>query len=102
MFQGRGGPIFEEESMSNLRLVVALIGCIALPVIAGQPEKFELLPAGEGMLAPPGFKVSLIAAEPLVNNPAAMTVAPDGRIFVCEDYVHAKVTPKCRGTPSTM
>ena len=67
--------------------------CLAMSAIPGvtaaELEKFALQPAGEGLLAPPGFQVSLVAADPLVKNPAAMCVAPDGRIFICEDYVHA-------------
>ena len=43
------------------------------------------------MQAPQDFKVSLVASEPMIANPAAMCVAPDGRIFVAEDYVHAEI-----------
>src|SRR5882762_3808342 len=32
----------------------------------------------------PGFRVELVAAEPLVRDPVAMTFDPDGRIWVCE------------------
>jgi mono/diheme cytochrome c family protein/glucose/arabinose dehydrogenase len=33
---------------------------------------------------PPGFKVSLVAAEPMVEEPIALTFDPDGRIYVVE------------------
>jgi glucose/arabinose dehydrogenase/mono/diheme cytochrome c family protein len=31
-----------------------------------------------------GFRIELVAAEPLVRDPVAMTFDPDGRIWVCE------------------
>src|SRR4029077_18959865 len=31
-----------------------------------------------------GYRVELVAAEPLVRDPVAMTFDPDGRIWVCE------------------
>lgn len=33
---------------------------------------------------PPGFRVELVASDPLVMDPVAMTVGPDGRIWVVE------------------
>lgn len=33
---------------------------------------------------PPGFRVELVASDPLVMDPVAMTIAPDGRIWVVE------------------
>jgi mono/diheme cytochrome c family protein/glucose/arabinose dehydrogenase len=32
----------------------------------------------------PGYRMELVAAEPLVRDPVAMTFDPDGRIWVCE------------------
>ena len=32
----------------------------------------------------PGYHVELVAAEPLVHDPVAMTFDPDGRLWVCE------------------
>src|SRR5262245_12093907 len=32
----------------------------------------------------PGFKAELAAADPLVGDPVAMTIGPDGRIWVVE------------------
>src|SRR5437660_8270065 len=32
----------------------------------------------------PGYRVELVAAEPLVADPVAMTFDPSGRIWVCE------------------
>jgi putative membrane-bound dehydrogenase-like protein len=38
---------------------------------------------------PTGFHVELVAADPLVHDPVAMTIAPDGRLWVVEmaDYM---------------
>ncbi len=32
----------------------------------------------------PGFRIELVAAEPLVHDPIALTFAPDGRLWVVE------------------
>jgi putative membrane-bound dehydrogenase-like protein len=40
---------------------------------------------GEVVKAPPGFKVSLFAAPPKVGYPVALSVAPDGAVFVAVD-----------------
>lgn len=74
--------------MQVLRLLLVL----SLSALhAADPAQFELKPAIEGLLAPDDLDISLVAKDPLVVNPAAMCVAPDGRIFVCEDFVHARV-----------
>mgnify|MGYP003580210558 CR=1 FL=1 len=33
---------------------------------------------------PPGFRIEVVAAEPLVLDPVAMSIGPDGRIWVVE------------------
>ena len=40
---------------------------------------------GEVVKAPPGFKVSLYAAPPRVGYPVALSVAPDGAVYVAVD-----------------
>ncbi len=40
---------------------------------------------GEIVKAPPGFKVSLFAAPPRVGYPVAVSVAPDGAVYVAVD-----------------
>lgn len=75
--------------MQALRLL--LLCCAGVTLFAAEPAPFELKPTIEGLLAPDDLDISLVAKDPLVVNPAAMCVAPDGRIFVCEDYVHARV-----------
>jgi putative membrane-bound dehydrogenase-like protein len=70
---------------------VSLTLLLSFSLLAAEPETFELKPAGHGLLAPEDLSIELLGQEPLINNPAAMCVAPDGRIFVCEDYGHARV-----------
>ncbi len=71
--------------------IAALLVFARWPLHTQSGRTSSLADAGEGVSAPPDFKVSLIASEPMIANPAAMTVAPDGRIFVAEDYVHAEI-----------
>src|SRR5947209_17696946 len=33
---------------------------------------------------PPGLRLELVASEPLVGDPVAMTIGPDGRLWVVE------------------
>jgi putative heme-binding domain-containing protein len=57
------------------------IGCLAFPGRA---------PGGAGddlPTCPPGWEVSVVAAAPRVLHPTAVACAPDGRAFVCEDYM---------------
>jgi putative membrane-bound dehydrogenase-like protein len=39
---------------------------------------------------PPGFKVSVFASEPDLNQPIAMTFDPRGRLWVAENYTYAE------------
>src|SRR4051794_22056283 len=45
------------------------------------------------MQLPPGFKVELVAAEPDVVNPTAMTFDERGRIWVCESFEYPRKEP---------
>ena len=57
------------------------IGCLAIvdgPVCAAGND----LPA-----CAPGWIVQVVAAAPRVLHPTAVACAPDGRVFVCEDYM---------------
>src|SRR5262245_49118252 len=40
--------------------------------------------------APTGFKVSLVASEPEVQNPIAITTDERGRLWVAENYTYAE------------
>src|SRR5215216_6995461 len=45
------------------------------------------------MQLPPGFKVDLVASEPDVVNPTAMTFDERGRIWICESLEYPRRTP---------
>jgi mono/diheme cytochrome c family protein len=47
------------------------------PVITGEE-------AVKSFRLPPGFRIELVASEPLVQNPVAMAFDPDGRLYVAE------------------
>lgn len=49
------------------------------------------------MTLPPGFKVTLFAAEPDVRQPIAMTIDDRGRLWVCEGYVYPQKQPPGKG-----
>lgn len=77
-----------------LPLVAALL---ALPFALGEDKKPADLPAElpkikplepanalKAFDVPPGFKVELVAAEPLLRSPVAMDFDENGRLFVAE------------------
>ena len=88
--------------------VAALIACCALAPIAQQiaaqsgdragekqappPEHLKAPPspalkpedALETLRVAPGFRVELVASDPLLFDPVAMTIGPDGRMWVVE------------------
>jgi quinoprotein glucose dehydrogenase len=45
---------------------------------------------------PPGFKAELFAAEPLLQNPVAFTIDPQGNFYVAETHRHSAVGPAFR------
>jgi putative membrane-bound dehydrogenase-like protein len=88
-------------------LAVSLRVCAFEPMAATGPlkEKLPRLPAVEPAKAEEsirslhGFHMELLAAEPLVTGPVAMTYDEDGRAYVCEmnDYPY---TDKAHHKPS--
>src|SRR4051812_36642224 len=52
------------------------------------------LPPAQDVLAkietPPGFKVTLFASEPDVQNPIAITTDDRGRLWIAENYTYAE------------
>ncbi len=73
--------------------VVAAFGPGGPPAAAGadnaSPVPNAPMPAPEAarrITVPPGFSVSLFAAEPDVVQPIAMTIDPRGRLWVVENY----------------
>ena len=49
------------------------------------PKPVDDRSIGEVVQAPPGFRVSLFAAPPRVSYPVALSVAPDGAVYVAVD-----------------
>jgi putative membrane-bound dehydrogenase-like protein len=50
--------------------------------------------AAAGFRVPEGFRVTVFAAEPDVQNPIAMAWDPRGRLWVAENYTYAEQTQK--------
>src|ERR1022692_2286848 len=75
-------------------LCVFIQATLALAAHAVEPLHFPSVPfvppseAGKTFEVLHGFQMQLIAAEPLVTSPVAITYDEDGRAFVCEmnDY----------------
>jgi glucose/arabinose dehydrogenase len=66
-----------KDSQSSGHLVSRFVLIFVIAVLALSTER--VVPAAT---VPPGFTDSLVAAG--LNSPTAMALAPDGRIFVCE------------------
>lgn len=73
---------------------------VAIPALADFPALYNSeqgqgkpMPAAEAaatMKLPPGFKASVFAQEPEVQNPIAMTWDARGRLWVAENYTYAE------------
>src|SRR4051812_44979171 len=83
------------------RFIVALV-CFTSLALAAEPvyelPKVKPLTTAEALKAfdvPPGFRIELVAAEPLVRSPVAMDFDENGRLYVVElrDY-NQFVNPK--------
>lgn len=94
-------------------LILAWLGAIVLDVPAQQsgPSTNRSLPyvgpaSGEAALAikrftaPPGLKVDLWAAEPMLANPVTFTFDEKGRAYVCETFRLAAGVDDIRGIMS--
>src|SRR5262252_8608957 len=58
-----------------------------------EPDPGNPMPAGEAaakMRLPPGFKATVFAAEPDVQNPIAMAWDACGRLWIAENYTYAE------------
>jgi putative membrane-bound dehydrogenase-like protein len=58
-----------------------------------EPARTSAMDASEAAASfrvPPGFRVSVFAAEPDVRNPVAMAWDPRGRLWVAENYTYAE------------
>lgn len=86
-----------------MRRVVALaaIPILASTLLAYEPE---IKPASDEALrvmakfrVPPGLKVELWAAEPMLANPVALAFDEHGRCYVAETFRHSQGVPDIRG-----
>jgi putative membrane-bound dehydrogenase-like protein len=62
-------------------------------IINTEPSKERLTPAAEALAkirVPEGFRVSLFAAEPDVQQPIAITTDERGRLWVAENYTYSE------------
>src|SRR5437667_12649671 len=62
-----------------------------------EPGQAKPMPAAEAaatMRLPPGFKATVFAAEPDVQNPIAMACDARGRLWVVENYTYAEGASK--------
>src|SRR5215471_7145561 len=62
-----------------------------------EPDKSGPMPAAEAaarMRLPPGFKATVFAAEPDVQNPIAMAWDARGRLWIAENYTYAEAGKK--------
>ncbi len=86
--------------------VLLAIAMISEPGFAGddfppprntEPATTGLIPAAEaaaGFRAPAGFRVSVFAAEPDVQNPIAMAWDRRGRLWIAENYTYSDATDR--------
>jgi putative membrane-bound dehydrogenase-like protein len=89
-----------------LNSVLAAIAMISLQAVAGddfpaprntEPSTTRPLSAVEaaaGFRAPAGFRVSVFAAEPDVQNPIAMAWDRRGRLWIAENYTYSDATDR--------
>src|SRR5207247_5569176 len=56
----------------------------------GQAKPMPAAEAAAAMRLPPGFKATVFAAEPDVQNPIAMAWDGRGRLWVAENYTYAE------------
>ena len=86
-------------------LATSLLCLLALPALADFPVPYNTepdtnsaaLPAAQvaaQMKLPPGFKATVFAAEPDVQNPIALAWDARGRLWVAENYTYAERTTK--------
>lgn len=89
--------------MKRLLLLLAGLGGLAMaraefpPPYNSEKEKSSPMPAIEAAArfrVPPGFRVSVFAAEPDVQNPIACNWDKKGRLWVAENYTYAERTQK--------
>src|SRR5438132_460661 len=72
-----------------MRMILLVLLCfVGLPLCAQDPPAMSPEASLKSIQVKPGFKVELMAAEPLVQDPISFAFAPDGKLWVVEmgDY----------------
>ena len=76
---------------------IVLVGILLSEVFPkpynSEPIDAEPMPAGRAaaaFTATEGFSVNVFAAEPVVQNPIAMTLGPSGELWIAENYTYAE------------
>ncbi len=82
-------------SLAAALLTASLAGAAEFPQLPNTERDMSipLMPAEEAaakMQVPPGFKVSVFASEPDVQNPIAMAWDGRGRLWIAENYTYAE------------
>ena len=91
--------------MLSPRACCLVLLLVATPALAQREHGFDnRKPSGQdywspeksvqGMKVPPGYEVTVFAAEPDVVNPVAFTIDEKGRVWVVECFEYPKRTPK--------
>ena len=83
-----------------LALLTLQVGSLAIAADHAFPDVYDTQDPGEGLTSPqtalqgitvpPGFHVSLFAAEPDVRQPIALAMDDRGRLWVAENYTYAE------------
>ncbi len=87
--------IVSRISLAAALLTAPLAGAAEFPQLPNTERDMSipLMPAEEAaakMQVPPGFKVSVFASEPDVQNPIAMAWDGRGRLWIAENYTYAE------------
>jgi putative membrane-bound dehydrogenase-like protein len=59
-------------------------GSAQIPVPTDTPKPMSVAESAKAVKLPPGFKLEIVAAEPLVREPSNMCWDERGRLFICE------------------
>src|SRR5215471_8318936 len=64
--------------------IAAAVSAVFCSAVLGPATGFA---ADDMPNCPPNWTVEVVAGAPRVLHPTAVACAPDGRVFVCEDYM---------------
>ena len=80
------GLIAMDAALCNLRVPAAEVESAPKPATAPSNAPVPPSEAANRITVPPGFRVTLFAAEPDVVQPIAFTIDHRGRLWVVENY----------------